>query len=255
VKRILFLLFALAGPFAAWSAPLMIGDVGWPKTNAISSGCTPIPGIVGHWPCDDGSGNIAIDTSGYGNDLFFSGSPTWVPAFLGDGISCSASDLNEFAFRYGPATIVAGLTNATMAGWINTTNNFAFGFNDFPFTRFSIILESGESYWCVENSDASYPYCPFTPDGSWHFFVLTFDGTKSGFSRVTAYIDGVMQTLTTNNVGGFPGGNSSPGLLPPVIPPDQGQNSAFSWRLNFRILRYPHLQPDAGRWRNYRAVS
>ena len=208
MKRIVFLVFALAVPLAAWAPPLMIGDVGWPKTNAISSGCTPIPGIVAHWPCDDGSGNIATDTSGYGFDLFLEGSPLWVPAFLGDGLAFTND--SQFAYAYNQA-LIGGLTNATMSGWVKTSGNFAYGLNDNSGHRFGIILEAGVIYWIIENNGGSYSTCPFTPDGNWHFFAMTFDGTQSGWSRVNGYVDGIKQTLTGTGV--TPGGSGSPGTL------------------------------------------
>ena len=208
MKRIIFLLFALTVPLAAWAPPLMIGDVGWPKTNAISSGCTPIPGIVAHWPCDDGSGDAATDTSGNDFTLFLENAPLWVPAFIGDGLAFTNN--TQYAYTYNGVE-VAGLTNATLTGWVNTTNSFAFGFDDFSAHRFGIILESGVVYWLAENGGGGYSTCPFTPDGNWHFFAMTFDGTQSGWSRVNAYIDGVQQTLT--GIGATPGGPGSPGTL------------------------------------------
>ncbi|KPL22057.1 MAG: hypothetical protein AMJ75_08800, partial [Phycisphaerae bacterium SM1_79] len=36
--------------------------------------------LIGHWKFDDGSGNTAADSSGYGNDGTVCGTPTWQPS-------------------------------------------------------------------------------------------------------------------------------------------------------------------------------
>jgi len=48
--------------------------------------------LVGHWTLDEGSGNVAHDTSGNGNDGTFNGDPQWVSGFIGSALEFDGVD-------------------------------------------------------------------------------------------------------------------------------------------------------------------
>jgi hypothetical protein len=44
------------------------------------------PDLLGWWKCDDGTGTVAVDSSGNGNDGIFVGDPEWVAGKFGSGL-------------------------------------------------------------------------------------------------------------------------------------------------------------------------
>ena len=48
--------------------------------------------LVGHWKFDEGSGTIAYDSSGNGNDGNFDGDPQWVAGYFGAALVFDGSD-------------------------------------------------------------------------------------------------------------------------------------------------------------------
>jgi len=44
-------------------------------------------GLVGHWALDEGSGSIAADSSGHGNQGTLQGDPQWIDGFIGGALS------------------------------------------------------------------------------------------------------------------------------------------------------------------------
>ncbi len=48
--------------------------------------------LVAHWPLDEGSGTVAHDTSGNGNDGTFNGEPQWVSGFTGGALEFDGVD-------------------------------------------------------------------------------------------------------------------------------------------------------------------
>ncbi|MHC4700363.1 MAG: hypothetical protein ACYTFQ_07290, partial [Planctomycetota bacterium] len=55
--------------------------------------------LVAHWKFDTGSGSVAYDTSGNGNDAGFVGDPQWVPGKSGGALEFDgSSDYLEVPF-------------------------------------------------------------------------------------------------------------------------------------------------------------
>ena len=70
-----------------------------------------------HWPLEDGSGTIATDVSGNGNDGTFSGAPEWVDGYFGGGLHVRG-DADTDSVVY---TIPGGATvweTGTIAVWV-----------------------------------------------------------------------------------------------------------------------------------------
>jgi hypothetical protein len=170
---------------------------------AQSSGPTnDLNGLVLWWTFDENTGTTANDLSGSGYNGTLNNGPTWVTGQITNALSLNGSS-SQYVGVSGPAGVMGGLTGATLCAWVQTTSQFILGFNDATGNRFSIVGEGGVVYFCAENGSLSYPSCSYTPDGNWHWFALSYNGSASGLSSVTGYIDGVALTLSA--------GGSNPG--------------------------------------------
>ena len=181
----------------------------------------PSPAIW--WKFADGSGTTPTDSSGNGYGGVFEGAlgnPTWVGFGSGIGTPSSAA---PYCLQYIGAdseyvesssafiTQMSQVQNATLCGWVYVAAsnlNWSFGFALNTANRFVLTGFSGTAYSCVCNGTNNYPNFSWTWTG-WHFVATTFDGTKTGASRVVVYVDAVAQTLT-------PGGAGNPSQLPPA---------------------------------------
>ncbi|MDH7598639.1 MAG: LamG domain-containing protein [Sedimentisphaerales bacterium] len=158
----------------------------------------PEPDLVGWWRLDEGSGNIAYDSSGNGNDGTINGTPVWVEGKLGgalqfNGIDCYIDCGNGPSFQI--------QSQITMACWLKTPG----------FTRnWAAIITKGDTAWRLSRSsetgnsihmgingtvtsgmpwfDASKP----VTDNEWHHVAGVYDGKEA---RI--YIDGVVSARYT----------------------------------------------------------
>jgi len=81
------------------------------RSNAVGTG------LVGHWNCDEGSGNVAHDTSGNGNDGILCNGPAWVDGKYGKALSFDGVDdyINvDENIDLNPHT-----SNWTISAWVN----------------------------------------------------------------------------------------------------------------------------------------
>jgi len=159
------------------------------------------PALLGWWAFDEGSGTIAVDGSGNGNDGTLSGDPLWVPGLYSTALQFDGQN----AYVGTGKSLLNGLTGFTMAGWVSAGNtgvySSLFGQNDL--IEFGFTTESGGQLgtWMAGNGWAfvganygfSYP--------SWHHLVLAGDQT-----RIALYIDGQERA---SDEGGMSSGTSS----------------------------------------------
>jgi len=157
--------------------------------------------LAGWWPLDEGSGTVAHDLSGLGNDGAVVGSPLWVPAVKNLGLKLNGT--NQYALV--PTDPTLDLTDAiTLSTWIKPeaytgtpqdlikkgnnggTNGYELTLSStgstWPqkvFLRFNQVT-SGDTYRI--NSTTLYPY-----DGNtWLHVAGTYDG-----AMMRLYINGV----------------------------------------------------------------
>jgi uncharacterized repeat protein (TIGR01451 family) len=95
-----------------WSGRLVVL-----ATNSGTGGVliTTDPGLVGQWKMEEGSGAIAKDSSGWGNDANLSGSPSWAPSPKGLALDFDGST------DYGVVSDQWALdptTSLTLSAWI-----------------------------------------------------------------------------------------------------------------------------------------
>lgn len=116
-------------------------------------------------------------------------------------VYAGASQYAEIAHGLGQTNIAA----ASMAMWFRratTGTNAKLVLYDpsANFKRTGIQVENdGKVYTCADTAAAvNYANVTTAPTaGVWHRAVLVFDGSKSGFSQVALYLDGVARSLTT----------------------------------------------------------
>src|SRR6185312_13797398 len=75
---------------------------------------TTVPGLVGYWKMDEGSGTQLRDSSGWGNNGTFSGTPAWTAVQNGLALQLNGS-------THGVVSDQANLNPATalsLAAWI-----------------------------------------------------------------------------------------------------------------------------------------
>jgi len=168
-----------------------IGDgqgVGTIKTDELSA-----IGLVGLWKFDEGSGTVAVDASGNGNNGTLLNGPTWTTGRLGGAVRF---DGNNDSVNL-PSGVLNGLSDVTTAFWIKTSktgkqaifSGANSGNNEEYLVYFTlhtqILLFSGES----PSSYVAWNIASIA-NGQWHHVAVIRDDRNN---MVTVYIDGVSQ--------------------------------------------------------------
>lgn len=154
--------------------------------------------LIGRWTFDEGSGNTAFDSSGYGNDGILRGDPQWA-----DGIYGGAIDLDGDDDYIEIDSIADDLTNNnfTVSAWIKTTagEGNVIGANSSGSGHDFIFGVTGSGTLLVEADSHINSYPPAINDGQWHFIAYVRDG-----STAYAYTDG--ELVGTETPDGDPAG-------------------------------------------------
>ena len=152
--------------------------------------------LIGWWRFEEGSGDTAFDSSGYGNDGKLNGDPQWVDGYFGGGLELSsdyvaidgiADDLTE--------------NNFAVSAWIKTTmtgDGNVIGANDSASGHQFIFGVDGGNL-LVEAASTARTYPPAINDDEWHFIAYVRDGTTA-----YAYTDG--ELVGTETPDGDPAG-------------------------------------------------
>jgi len=161
------------------------------------------PSLVGYWKFDEGSGSIAYDSSGNGNDGIINGGAVWVKGKFGnalkfDGstnyVNCSRTsnlDLTD------AVTIEAWIQNITNSGWSQVAGRWH---TDSWKEDYALTLRNSSSSWLfqfvITNTSGSLNYvlASASPDFNWHHLAGTFDGRY-----IKIYFDG--QLIGTTDLG------------------------------------------------------
>jgi hypothetical protein len=72
-------------------------------------------GLLGHWKFDEGSGTIAYDQSGQGNDGTFQGNPKWVPGKINGALQFDGDD-DQIQLK--SVFMTVGSSSNTVAAWV-----------------------------------------------------------------------------------------------------------------------------------------
>ena len=146
--------------------------------------------LMGWWKLDEGSGNVAFDSSGNGRDGTLNGDPQWVAGWLGGALDFDGNDHVDTGYT-------DDLANWTIAAWVKSPaapsgdspsgplhkeNNYQFNWNhsDAVF-RGAAAMNVGGTWYAAK-------YEPLEAD-TWYHIAATFDG-----ENLIAYRDGVLIT-------------------------------------------------------------
>ena len=204
-------------------------------SNGGDSGST-LPGLVGYWTFNEGSGTTAADSSGNGLTATLSNGITWTTGAVGGAVS--GNGVNQYITI--PALNLTGTSAASVAMWVNRTytngagdvllefsNNFnntnnAFGF--FPegaadcgraATEIGLIGNNGYDIKCY----------PQPSSGTWHQLVVVYDYTQAAASSIAFYVDGQLQTALSQP---YSSNNSAKFGNYPIYLFSRGGTSSFS---------------------------
>ncbi|MGD8501806.1 MAG: LamG domain-containing protein, partial [Phycisphaerales bacterium] len=131
--------------------------------------------LVGYWKFDEGSGTIAYDSSGHGNDGTLDGDPQWVAGRIGGALEFNGTD-SIVDIPYSPDMTPS--EGATMSAWVfptDTTRACIVG----QFEGYGMALLGGLQLksviwgadWVV--SDVTIPM------GEWSHIAMTWDVTNA----------------------------------------------------------------------------
>ncbi len=152
--------------------------------------------LVGYWNFDEGTGTIAHDSSGYGNDGMLTNSPEWVNGKYGYGIFESQSD-QYIEVPAGSQSIDTLRTEMTVMAWVNFPNlisdnvivNHAGSFllrKHEDDNRFTISLNGVSG----GGSSSFFNTTPVTV-GQWTHVAVTYDSHSVKF-----YLNGLLDSET-----------------------------------------------------------
>jgi len=163
--------------------------------GAIASATPSNNALVAHWSYDQTSGTTAIDDSGNGHNAVFSGTPTWAPGKIGNGLKLDGSDVANA----GNITQINNVSKVTLATWIKRNAAGAPVLVGKQATNQDVAIEAwndGKVYFQLSKGADTYGTITLN-DTAWHHVALVFDGTLTGnANRLKAYVDGVQKTLT-----------------------------------------------------------
>jgi hypothetical protein len=155
------------------------------------------PDLAAHWKFDDGSGNVAVDSSGNGNDGIFVGDPQWVPGYFGGALEFDGDDYLNCG--NGPSLQIRD--EITIAFWfkvdafINTWEGFmAKGDDSYRASRgdgTGNATHMGISGTSTGGGNGWFNGTTIVTDNQWHHYAATYDGTAGKI-----YIDGVLDVTS-----------------------------------------------------------
>jgi hypothetical protein len=172
-------------PTSAFAATLKLG-----ASNA---------GLVGYWSFNEGTGTIAHDFSGHGNNGTLSGStlPTWTSGKLGNGLS-----FNGTSSRVNLAPVSVG-ASVTISAWIRTSSSGQIpAFSLWGGDRIYYGVTSGTFFVYDNNAtpSAAMTSNAYVNNNQWHLVVWTNDGANSNM-----YVDGRLDKTQSQARGAFTG--------------------------------------------------
>jgi len=154
--------------------------------------------IVGVWLFNEGSGNVAKDSSGNGNDGELKNNPKWVEGKFGRALSFDGTD----DYVEVPDSDTLDVTAITLNAWVKGEANQLVNGNAIVFKTGSYVLQ----YWggvinpgvFVSGQWCGSGWLPSATiwDNDWRHIALTYDGSIQKF-----YVDGVFKGDNTACAG------------------------------------------------------
>jgi hypothetical protein len=189
----------LAGDDLGGAVDMSMGTVCGSGTSPFGGVCLPKP--VGHWQFDEGSGTIAKDSSGSGNDGTLVNGPTWVAGKVGphalsfDGVDDRVTigdravlDFGTGSFTFGMWVFVSASVGPYDMPWFKGGSSVSFIGYDF---------ELGTGNWAVNLNDGkSSSQAVFCPEAlnQWVRLVAVVDRSSQ---QLRAYKNGLLVGSTS----------------------------------------------------------
>ena len=191
-------------------------------TIALGSTFLAAQNPVGIWKLDEGSGDLAYDSSGGGHTAALSSGIQWSKSASAWSIS---SDGSHRGYVTTPALDLSGGNAVSVALWIkrnySTSNGgtvlFEAGQNYLQSeTGFALLADDDTCHGfqaVLRGNEGTTANCYSQPSaGGWHHLTVVYDKGQTGGNAVSLYIDGALQTPTwnlssatnTNNFGNQP---------------------------------------------------
>jgi hypothetical protein len=168
-----------------------------------------LDGLVGWWKFDEGSGTVAYDSSGNGNDGNLTNGPTWTIGKIGGALSFDGT--NDYV-KIG-ASSVFDLQRISISAWVKSDNFSNSGFifekttNGSVNSQYALFFENGLRFRNeVGADDVSFSVSSV----GWLFVTSTYDGTRkklftNGLERNQVTWTGTIPTSPSgvSAIGGF----------------------------------------------------
>lgn len=177
-------------------------------------------GLVGYWNFDEGSGTVAHDTSGFGNDGTIYGNPTWTTGISGNAISFDG--INDWIDCGNDASLNPS-TAITLAAWYKPTTSW-YGAGNEPIIDKPDMLDKALAYQyhlgvcgdlfdesndlrinfditAGENSCETSAPANTLSFNQWSFIVGTYDGSTMKLYVDEAMISSELVSGTLSNSG------------------------------------------------------
>ena len=141
-------------------------------------------GLVLYYALDEGSGNVAADSSGSGNDGTIEGSPAWIAGVSG-GSALSFDGSRDYVTA--GASLLDSLPAFTIACWLKgdlsrSSRSGLVGQNDC--VEYGVISSNTIQIWTPGGGSVDLVW-PYDADADWHSIVAVGDGQS-----LTIYLDG-----------------------------------------------------------------
>jgi len=153
--------------------------------------CNLMDGLVLWLTFDEGSGNIAYDYSGNGNNGTLYNGPTWVNGKIGKAISFDGVD----DYVKVPYIVVFNQKPFTVIGWIyqNVIKQhevlFSTGDAEAPDRYLALIINNGNPHFSFWGDDL-VSYSNFLETGKWYHLAFVWEGQST--RRQLIYVNGTL---------------------------------------------------------------
>ncbi|MBL7187107.1 MAG: LamG domain-containing protein [Phycisphaerae bacterium] len=156
------------------------------------------PSLVGWWTFDDGSGTTPLDSSDYGRDGEFVGSPEWTDGHTGGALRVSQGNYVVIPGYKG----VLGPISRTCMAWIKTTTAPGVIFGWAPVVagaKWIVRINDGGQLRCEVHNGYHYGTTILTDDQWHHVAVVLVDDGSPDVVETLLYVDGVLETSNADS--------------------------------------------------------
>lgn len=155
-----------------------------------------LPGLVGSYPLDVGTGTLAVDTSGNDNNGTLVNGPTWIAGKIGAG-ALSFDGVNDHVVLN---DTIIGTQDLTVCAWLFQRSGAPVRFNDvLDNTRFSIVVDTYDSNALTLLGTSNGMFTAVSsqfPSNVWNHFCFIRTSNTGTF-----YVNGVLSGTINQNIG------------------------------------------------------